>query len=106
MKLHLDQLERMKSLFEPNGKLEKFYPLYEATDTFLFTPGDETPGAPHVRDARDMKRTMITVLIAMMSCVFYGIWRAGHQHNVVNQIANTAFIDDLVPRLPSGPTRS
>ncbi len=95
MKLLILQLEKVKSLFEPKGRFGKFYTLYEATDTFLFTPGDETKGAPHIRDARDMKRTMITVLIALMPCVFYGIWRAGHQHNVVNQIANTAFIDDL-----------
>ena len=96
MKFLLKLLEKQKSLFEPGGKLEKLYPLYEATDTFLFTPADETLQAPHMRDAGDMKRTMVTVVIAMMPCVLFGIWKAGHQHNVVNQIANTGFIEDMI----------
>jgi len=96
MKFLLKLFEKQKSLFESGGKLEKLYPLYEATDTFLFTPADETLQAPHMRDARDMKRTMVTVLIAMMPCVLFGIWRAGHQHNVVNQISNTGFIEDMI----------
>jgi Na+-transporting NADH:ubiquinone oxidoreductase subunit B len=96
MKLLLNQIEKAKPLFEPGGKLEKLYPLYEATDTFLFTPADVTEGAPHVRDARDMKRTMITVLFALMPCVLFGIWKAGHQYNVVNQIGGATLFDDLL----------
>jgi Na+-transporting NADH:ubiquinone oxidoreductase subunit B len=42
--------------FHKGGKLERFYPLYDAIDTFLYTPGDVTTGASHVRDGIDMKR--------------------------------------------------
>ena len=55
MKFLLNQFEKAKPLFEPGEKLEKLYPLYEATDTFLITPADVASAAPHVRDARDMK---------------------------------------------------
>ena len=54
MKFLLYQLEKAKPLFEPGGKFEKLYPLYEAKDTFLFTPADVTTGNTHVRDAIDL----------------------------------------------------
>lgn len=95
MKLLLDQLERVKPLFEPGGKLEKLYPLYEVMDTFLLTPADETDGAPHVRDPQDMKRTMSAVIVALVPCVLFGIWNAGHQRNAVHGIEGSNLLDDL-----------
>ena len=83
MKFILKQLEKSKALFEPGGKLEKLHPLYEANDTFLFTPEEVTSGSPHVRDSIDMKRTMITVVLALVPCILFAIWNAGHQYNVV-----------------------
>ncbi len=81
MKFILKHLEKQKKLFEKGGKLEKLFPLFEAQDTFLFTPPDVTRGAPHVRDAIDMKRVMITVLFALGPAILFGMWNAGHQHN-------------------------
>ena len=52
--------------FEKGGKLERFYYLFEANDTILFTPGLVTKAASHVRDALDQKRMMITVVIALL----------------------------------------
>ena len=68
-------------LFHKGGKLEKLYPLYEANDTFLFTPGDVTKGASHVRDGIDLKRMMITVVIALIPCIISAIYNAGYQAN-------------------------
>ncbi len=63
------------------GKLEKLYPLYEAIDTFTYTPGEVTDGAPHVRDAMDLKRVMITVVLALIPCFFMAMWNTGYQAN-------------------------
>ena len=65
MKFLRNILDKQAPLFEEGGKLERLYPLYEAQDTILYTPGDVTKGATHVRDALDLKRMMATVIIRM-----------------------------------------
>ncbi len=81
MKFLHDILEKQKPMFEKGGKLEKFYYLFEAGETFMFTPPTTTPtkGA-QIRDAIDLKRMMITVVIAMVPCLLFGIWNTGYQH--------------------------
>jgi len=74
-----EQLDKVEPLFEKGGKLEKLYPLYEATDTFLFTPGQRTRSGPHVRDAVDLKRTMISVVLALIPATLFGMFNAGFQ---------------------------
>ena len=68
--------------FEPGGKLEKLYPLYELNDTFLFTPSDVTQDASHVRDGLDLKRMMMTVVIALSGCVYMAMYNTGYQANL------------------------
>ena len=72
-------------LFEKGGKLERFYPLYEANDTFLFTPGSVTKGAAHVRDGIDLKRIMIAVVVALTPCILMALYNTGYQANVALQ---------------------
>ena len=62
-------LDRQGRIFEPGGRLEKLYPLYEAGDTFAYTPDSVTGGPSHVRDASDLKRLMMTVVVALLPCV-------------------------------------
>jgi Na+-transporting NADH:ubiquinone oxidoreductase subunit B len=71
--------KKMEHLFGKGKPLEKFYPLYEAVDTFLLTPGTTTKQAPHVRDPIDIKRVMFFVVVALVPCVFMGIYNTGHQ---------------------------
>lgn len=71
--------ERQAKLFEKGGRLEKLYPIYEANDTFLFTPGHVTRGAAHVRDSLDLKRMMMTVVIALAPCMFMAMYNTGYQ---------------------------
>ena len=74
-------LDKQKPLFEKGGKLEKFYYAFEAGETFLFTPNDTAPAAgTHIRDAIDLKRLMITVVIALIPCLLFGIYNVGHTH--------------------------
>ncbi|WP_431065237.1 NADH:ubiquinone reductase (Na(+)-transporting) subunit B [Methylotuvimicrobium sp.] len=63
-------------------------PLYEAVDTFLHTPGTVTRGAPHVRDAMDMKRMMVTVIVALIPAVVMAFYNTGLQINLALQQLN------------------
>lgn len=81
MKFLRDLTDKQAPLFEKGGKLEFFYPLYEAIDTFNFTPGKVTSGSPHVRDALDLKRLMMTVVISLFPAILVGLWNVGFQAN-------------------------
>ena len=82
MRLLRRLLDRQAHHFEPGGKLERLYPLWEAQDTFLYTPGQVTTGASHVRDGLDMKRMMMTVVIALAGCVYMALYNTGYQANL------------------------
>ena len=69
----------VKHHFEKGGKLEFFYPLWEAQFTGLFTPGEVTRTASHVRDGLDLKRMMVTVVIALVPCILMAIYNTGYQ---------------------------
>mgnify|MGYP001248098132 FL=1 len=80
MKLFRNILNTVKPHFEKGGKLEKMYPAYDAFETFLFVPDHTTKLGSHIRDAIDLKRTMITVLIALMPALLFGMWNVGQLH--------------------------
>jgi len=65
--------------FHKGGILEFAYPLYEALDTFVFTPGSVTKGSSHVRDGLDLKRMMMTVVIALIPPIFMAMYNTGYQ---------------------------
>lgn len=82
MKLLRALLDSQAKHFKKGGKLEALYPLYEANDTFLFTPGEVTSGASHVRDGLDLKRMMVTVVLSLLGCVFMAMYNTGYQANL------------------------
>jgi len=90
----------MRPLFKKGGKLEGIGPIFDAADTFAFTPDEETHTGAHVRDAVDIKRVMITVIYALLPCFVFGVWNAGHQYNLVNSAGISglfgAYIADLM----------
>ncbi len=96
MKFLRDMLDRMHPLFDKGGKLEKLYPLYEAADTFLYTPGHVTKGLTHIRDALDLKRMMITVVVALIPCTLFGMWNVGYQANLAIQAMKAKNIEPYV----------
>lgn len=81
MKFLRDTLDKLHPLFDKGGKLERLYPLYEAGDTFLYTPGLIAKGLTHVRDSLDLKRMMTMVVVALVPCVFMAMWNTGLQAN-------------------------
>ncbi len=90
MKFLRDLLDKQKPLFEKGGKLEKFYPFYEANDTLLFTPGNVTKNASHVRDSIDLKRVMVTVVIALIPCIIVAMINTGYQANLAIHLAGSS----------------
>ncbi|MEJ4089487.1 NADH:ubiquinone reductase (Na(+)-transporting) subunit B [Galbibacter orientalis] len=75
-----NKLDQLKKPFNKGEKWEKFAPAFNAFDTFLYVPNHTTKKGAHIRDAVDLKRTMITVVIALLPALFYGIYNAGFQH--------------------------
>jgi Na+-transporting NADH:ubiquinone oxidoreductase subunit B len=84
-------LQKIEPQFNKGAKLEKLYPLFEAMDTFLFTPNDRAKTAPFIRDSIDLKRTMILVVMALIPCLLFGIYNVGHQYSYYNNLNYTFF---------------
>ncbi|GGD48682.1 NADH:ubiquinone reductase (Na(+)-transporting) subunit B [Lacimicrobium alkaliphilum] len=76
-----DYLEKIEPSFEPGGKYEKWYALYEAAATIFYTPGKVNQAVTHVRDSIDLKRIMIMVWMATFPAMFYGMYNVGMQAN-------------------------
>lgn len=89
-------LDKLHPSFDKGGKFEKLYPLYEALDTFLYTPGTVTKTASHIRDGIDLKRYMVLVVIALVPCIFMAMWNTGYQANTV--IRNRQVAEVLLNR--------
>ena len=92
MKLFRNILNTVKPHFLKGGKLEKMYPAYDAFETFLFVPDHTSKSGSHIRDGIDLKRTMITVVIALLPALFFGMWNVGQLH--FNAIGETATFMD------------
>jgi Na+-transporting NADH:ubiquinone oxidoreductase subunit B len=86
-------LDRQAHRFEKGGRFEKLYPLWEAADTFFYTPASVARGSSHVRDAIDLKRMMILVVIAALPCVFMAMVNTGLQANLAIDPAKAATLE-------------
>ena len=85
-------LDKQKPKFEKGGKLEKFHSVFTGFESFLFVPNTTTSSGAHIRDAVDLKRTMIIVVLALIPALLLGIYNVGYQHfNAVGGLADTTF---------------
>ena len=73
-------IDKIKPNFTKGGKFAWLQSTFEAFESFLFVPDETTKCGCHIRDAIDLKRTMITVVIALMPALLFGIWNIGYQH--------------------------
>lgn len=89
------KLDKFKEPFNEGSKWEKFAPAINALDTFLYTPNHTTQKGAHVRDAVDLKRVMITVVIALLPALIFGMWNGGYQylHQLPEYAAGVPFWD-------------
>lgn len=90
----MKSIEKMMRNLEPehDGKWGKLHPAWDAFYTFLFTPGETTQKGSHIRDGIDLKRTMFTVIIALVPALLFGIYNTGHWHYVATG-ETTAYMD-------------
>lgn len=83
-----DFLDNLKPKFSKGGRFEKLSSTFEAFESFAFTPNTVTGGGKrnykgsHLRDAVDLKRTIITVVVALMPALLFGMWNIGHQTSI------------------------
>lgn len=76
-----DFFDRIEPDFLKGGKWEKYFPIYEMVESFLYTPKTVTTVAPHARSYIDMKRIMTYVVIATIPCILVGLYNVGYQVN-------------------------
>ncbi len=100
MKFLRTQLDKFKPHFEKGGKLEKYAPAFNGIDTLLFVPNHTAKRGAHIRDGVDLKRVMITVVIALMPALLFGIWNIGYQNMGAGQGFMDYFLFGLVRFLP------
>jgi Na+-transporting NADH:ubiquinone oxidoreductase subunit B len=68
----------------------KMAPAFNAIHTFLYLPNETTHSGSHIRAADDLKRTMNTVIMALVPCLIFGIFNTGYQHySAVNGFPET-----------------
>jgi Na+-transporting NADH:ubiquinone oxidoreductase subunit B len=96
MKVLENLLDKVKPAFEEGGKLEKYWPVFDGFSTFLFVPGHpvQDKGA-HIRDGIDMKRTMNTVIMALIPALLFGMWNIGYQHFIALGV-DASFMDQFL----------
>ncbi|MEM7520567.1 MAG: NADH:ubiquinone reductase (Na(+)-transporting) subunit B [Pseudomonadota bacterium] len=72
-----DFFDRIEPNFEKGGKWERYFPLYEMVESFLYTPKTVTTVAPHARSYIDMKRIMTYVVLATVPCILMALYNTG-----------------------------
>ena len=92
MKFIRNILDKIEPNFHQGGKLEKFFPLYDAIDTILYVPNETADHGPYIRDHVDVKRSMIFVVLALIPCLLFGIYNVGLQ-SAINEDSSKNFID-------------
>ena len=85
--------------FKVKNKDKKWLPAFSAIHTFLYLPNETTHNGTHIKAADDLKRTMNTVIMAMVPCLIFGMFNAGYQHNLavgdVQAVAGSFFSSEF-----------
>ncbi len=90
-------VDKVKPTFSKGGKLGFLHSTFDAFETFLFVPNTTTQHGTHVRDCNDIKRTMITVVVALIPALLFGCYNTGIQAHLEGW---NAFFYGLLSILP------
>ncbi len=90
------RIDRIKPQFEKGGRFEKLHSVFDGFYTFLFTPNETSSSGVHIHDSNDSKRTMITVVIALLPCCLFGMWNIGFEHYRAIGEFNHSFIETFI----------
>ena len=97
-------MDKIEPTFRPGGKLSKLESVYDGMETFLFTPNATSQSGVHIHDGNDLKRTMITVVIALVPALLFGMYNIGYQHYLAIGQSHegwfTMFLYGLLALLP------
>lgn len=93
MKFLRNIFDNAHAALNKSEKTKKYFPLIDAFDTLMFTPNHTTKSGAHVRDAIDLKRTMMLVIIALIPSLLFGMYNVGYQHYLAQGITEPVFID-------------
>ena len=97
-------MNKIEPSFRPGGKLSKLQSVYDGMETFLFTPNATSRSGVHIHDGNDLKRTMITVVVALIPALLFGMYNIGYQHYLAIGQSNTGwftmFLFGLLAMLP------
>ena len=97
-------MNKIEPSFRPGGKFAKLESVYDGMETFLFTPNATSRSGVHIHDGNDMKRTMITVVAALIPALLFGMYNIGYQHYLaIGQSQEgwfTMFLYGLLALLP------
>lgn len=80
MKALRNFIDKQKPHFEKGGKFQKLHAAFDSIETLFYVPDKVTTAGAHIRDAIDMKRTMIVVFISLIPALLFGMWNIGYQH--------------------------
>ena len=83
--------DNVRGKFEEGGSLERLYPVFEATETILFSTNEVTKSGPHIRDSIDTKRIMILVVISLLPLYFFGAANIGYQNAIALNLERSNF---------------
>ena len=76
--------------FKEKNKDKKWLPGFNALFTFLYMPNETTHNGTHIKAADDLKRTMNTVIMALVPCLIFGMFNAGYQHYLTQGLIESA----------------
>ena len=97
-------MNKIEPSFRPGGKLAKLESVYDGMESFLFTPNTTSRSGVHIHDGNDLKRTMITVVVALMPALLFGMYNIGYQHYIAINQSQTGwfemFLYGLLAMLP------
>ena len=87
-----DLLDKQKPKFEKGGRFQKLHSVFAGFESFLYVPNRTTTSGCNIRDAVDLKRTMIVVVLALVPALLFGIYNVGYQHfKALGSLAGTGF---------------
>ncbi len=94
------KFDNLAPKFEKGKPMHWAKSLYEGFGTFLFVPTETSRRGVHIHDSIDMKRAMITVVLALIPCALFGMYNLGYQHFLVTEISEgylvTGFLIPLI----------
>lgn len=88
-------LDKIKPNFEEGGKFHWLNSTYDAFETFLYVPDKTSKSGVHIHDARDSKRTMAIVILALIPALLMGMYNVGYQHYLAINV-QAGFIETFL----------